>query len=406
VLRSCLAVATAVGALRAALGAAQAGPEGEIAIGMSVPLSGGCASSGLSMVSGIEAGFREINRRGGIHGRRLRLVAVDDGFEPAETDRNVRDLVDKHRVFSLIGSVGSPSAIVSAQWANDRRVPLLAPMSGSRLLRRQPPDRYVMNLRPGFNEETEAVIAGLVDELGVPAARIGFLTPMDADGDAVRMGLARALKRRGYQRLGRNAHGDYPPCTLDVEEAVSRILDSPAPPLAVVMLCTTEVCAKFVRMVRREHLRAIYVALSMADSLSLARELGADGEGVVVSQVVPPVDGGASATAAFNASLGDQPPSSIAFEGYLATRLLAAGLERAGPSATAERFVDALERITDLDLGLAALVPWRGHDAAGRTCPLVIRRMRLQRFAWPDLARALGPHARALERRPAAVKRE
>ncbi|MEL6189457.1 MAG: ABC transporter substrate-binding protein, partial [Myxococcota bacterium] len=216
--------------------AAEAGPgfdDTTIRVGMSTVLSGSAAGLGQEMKRGVDMYFAVVNEKGGVHGRRLELTALDDGYEPARTAPNMRKLIDEHDVFAVVGNVGTPTAVVSVPIANEKKVPLFGALTGAGLLRRSPPDRYVLNFRASYNQEMKAMIDGLVDEAGIPPDRIAFFTQNDAYGDAGFSGAAKALRARGYDEIARNVHGRYQRNTVNVEDGLERILDARLQPLAV-----------------------------------------------------------------------------------------------------------------------------------------------------------------------------
>src|SRR5512136_718523 len=105
-----------------AVGARAAAGEGELAFGMVGMFSGAAKEMGKEVQTGIEVAFAAQNEAGGVHGRRLRLVAVDDGFEPARTAAAMRDLVEAKKVFGILGNVGTATAEVAIPYANEKGV--------------------------------------------------------------------------------------------------------------------------------------------------------------------------------------------------------------------------------------------------------------------------------------------
>ena len=114
------------------------------------------------MKLGIDAAFNVANTNGGVHGRQLRLVAVDDGYEPTRTAETMKQLYEQDRVFGIVGNVGTPTAVVALPYALERRMLFYGAFTGASLLRRDPPDRYVFNYRASYAEETDAVVRYLV----------------------------------------------------------------------------------------------------------------------------------------------------------------------------------------------------------------------------------------------------
>ena len=191
----------------------------EIVLGMSTVLTGAAANLGRDMQRGILVGLERENRGGGANGRKLRLIALDDGYEPARTAPNMRQLIEKGNVLAVIGNVGTPTAIVAVQLVDEGKTLLFPPFAGGPILRNDPPDRYVINFRAGYAEETTAMIDALIDIAGLRPEEIAFFTQRDNSGFA--MGTA-ALERHGLEDLGTVLHTVYERNTLAVEGAVGR----------------------------------------------------------------------------------------------------------------------------------------------------------------------------------------
>ncbi len=260
--------------------AAPARADEPILVEMSAALSGPAAGLGIGMKAGIEAYFRRVNRGGGVHGRRLELIARDDAYEPSRTGPNVRDLIERERVFAILGNPGTPTAAVSVPIANARRVPFIAPFTGAGLLRKTPPDRYVINLRASYAQETAEMVRGLVSEAGIRPADIAFFTQNDAYGDAGYAGALAALRAIGYQDAEQLPHVRYQRNTLDIEGPLARLLDPALHPRAVVMIGAYAPCARFITLAQREGMRALFVNVSFVqgDMLKHGGQIRVDSE--------------------------------------------------------------------------------------------------------------------------------
>ncbi|HET7501004.1 MAG TPA: ABC transporter substrate-binding protein [Kofleriaceae bacterium] len=222
----------------------------ELKVGMSGALSGPAAALGVGMRRGIEAYFARVNAAGGVHGRTLRLIALDDGYEPARAASNMHDLIDDNKVFAILGNPGTPTAAVSVPIASSKHVPLFGAFTGAGLLRKTPPDRYVINFRASYSQETAAMVRGIT-ELGIRPDEIAFFTQNDAYGDAGYSGGIAALKQLGYADAERLPHARYPRNTVDVEGAVARLLAPTLRPRAIIMIGAYKPCAKFIKLARR-----------------------------------------------------------------------------------------------------------------------------------------------------------
>src|SRR5262249_1345523 len=168
--------------------------DNEIRLGISAPFTGSAKELGNQMKLGIQTAFNLINESGGIHGRQLRLVAADDGYEPARAAETMKELYERQQVFGFIGNVGTPTAVVALPYALERRALFFGAFTGAGLLRRDPPDRYVFNYRASYAEETDAVVRYLVKMRGLRPEQIAVFAQQDAYGDSGFAGVAKAMR--------------------------------------------------------------------------------------------------------------------------------------------------------------------------------------------------------------------
>ena len=125
-------------------------PRDEIVLGTSTALTGPAADLGINMRAGILAAIDECNRAGGIHGRTLRLISLDDAYEPSKTAPNMRKLIEEEKVLAVVGNVGTPTAIAAVPIAVATKTPFYGAFTGAGMLRKTSPDRYVINYRASY----------------------------------------------------------------------------------------------------------------------------------------------------------------------------------------------------------------------------------------------------------------
>src|SRR5712675_1524102 len=172
----------------------------EIRFGMSANLSGAAKENGRQMRLGIDLAFNRVNDAGGVNGRMLKLIVADDGYEPARTAENMKQLYDKDQVFGFIGNTGTPNAAVSVPYALERRMLFFGAFTGASVVRHDPPDRYVFNYRPSYAEETDAAVRYLVKIRRIPPRQIAVFAQSDPFGDAGFSGVAKAFRVLGLGR--------------------------------------------------------------------------------------------------------------------------------------------------------------------------------------------------------------
>ena len=173
--------------------------DGEIKIGMSNAQTGRIGALGLQIRQGCAAYFTRINQAGGVGGRRLVLVDYDDRYEPVETVSNTERLIDQDKVFALVNFLGTPTCRAILPMVNEANIVLVGPISGAAILR-QPPQRLILNTRASYTEEAETLVAHLVTDLG--CQRIGLFRQDDSFGDAGRVAVLEALRRRSMVLVG------------------------------------------------------------------------------------------------------------------------------------------------------------------------------------------------------------
>jgi branched-chain amino acid transport system substrate-binding protein len=330
----------------------------EIRFGIAAPFSGAAKELGRQMKLGIDAAFNRVNDAGGVDGRMLRLIAADDGYEPTRTVEAMRQLYDKDQVFGIIGNVGTPTAAVAVPFALERRMLFFGAFTGSGILRRDPPDRYVFNYRASYAEETDATVRYLVKMRRLKPQQIAVFAQQDSYGDSGFQGVAKAFRAMGANDAA-ILRLNYTRNTVDVEDAVNQ-LKAQKNIKAVVMVSTYRAAARFIEKTKDLMPGLIYSNVSFVGSTALAEELKLLGpryaNGVIVTQVVPAVSGYSSVVLEYKNALAKyfpgEAPDYVSLEGYVAANVLIQGIKRAGPQFDTEKLIDVLENTRSLDLGL------------------------------------------------------
>ena len=344
----------------------------EIRFGISAPFTGAAKELGNQMRLGINAAFNLANDAGGIGGRQAKLVVADDGYEPTRTADTMKQLYDKQQVFGFVGNVGTPTAVVALPYALDHHALFFGAFTGADLLRRDPPDRYVFNYRASYAEETDAVVRYLVKMRHLRPEQIAVFAQHDAFGDAGFAGVAKAMRAlRGDDSAILRL--DYERNTVDVDNAIAGLRAHKTPIKAVVMVAAYRAAAKFIEKTRDLYPTMIYTNVSFVGSTALAGELMLLGpryaNGVIVTQVVPAVDGYSSAILKYRTALAKyfpgEAPDYVSLEGYVDGSLLLEGLKRAGPQPDTEKLVDGLETIRNYDMGLGTLISFSQSEHQG-----------------------------------------
>ena len=364
----------------------------DIVLGMSTALSGPAADLGKNMRQGVLVGLERANRAGGVHGRSLKLIALDDGYEPTRTAPNMRKLIERERVLAVIGNVGTPTAIAAVPIANEQKTLLFAPFTGAGVLRKNPPDRYVINYRASYAEETAAMIDALINIGKLKTDEIAFFTQRDGYGDAGFIGGITALKRHGLKDENTIVHARYERNTLAVENALANILIASTPPRAVIMVGAYAPCAKFIKLAVESGMDAMFLNVSFVGSAPLAREIGKMSPQVIVTQVVPhPQEKSLSMVNEYHADLIKLFPSATptfgSLEGYIASRILIKALGEIKGQPNRENVIDALESLGTFDMGLGGSLQLskQHHQASHRVWPTILRKGDFVSFRWENI---------------------
>jgi ABC-type branched-subunit amino acid transport system substrate-binding protein len=317
-----------------------------IVLGQAAVFTGPAAQLGLQMRNGIKAYLDHVNAKGGVHGRKLEVITEDDRYEQAVAPSASKKLIEEHRVFALLGYVGTPTGVAHLPVVTQAKVPLVGMFTGAEVLR-APFNRYVFHVRASYYDETEKIVEQVLSTGG---QKISVFYQDDAYGEAGRKGTELALERR---RMKIHSTGTVERNTVKVEQAAKTI--NASQPDAVVMVSAYTSIAAFVREMQKLGSGATFYNVSFVGSKALADALGKDGVGVAISQVVPFPWGTAVPVVKEYQQLakkaGFTDYNFSALEGFLTAKVMVEGLRRAGRNPTREGLVDALEKMSDVDLG-------------------------------------------------------
>jgi branched-chain amino acid transport system substrate-binding protein len=328
-------------------------------ISQSVALTGPLGDLGQAMHQGAKACFDAINARGGVHGRPIELVVLDDGYDVKRALGNLQSFLDDPDTFSLFSCMGTPMIAAMMPKVVETGIPFFAPFTGS-LIARPANARNVFHIRASYPEEAEQLVQHLAT-IGIK--RIAVAYQNNAFGKEVLDGARRAMERHKLPAgLALTVEND----ASDAVAAATRLADSN--PEAVLLGLAGKPTLDFVRAIRAKRRGLPLYALSVMGSAATLKALGEDAVGIAISQVVP------SPTASFTPVVRDfhqawkasgtaLEPSHLALEGYINGRAFAEALRRAGRGATRASFIDSTWGMTRYELGgfdIAFTQPGRG----------------------------------------------
>jgi len=363
----------------------------KIIIGSSAALTGFAGFLGSEYIKGAMSYINEVNQTGGVNGRKIEVISYDDAYDPALAVVNTQKLINQDKVFALFNYVGTPTAVKVMPLVDEAKIPLIGLFTGANALR-NPLDKNIFNIRASYYQETGTFIKGVVEELKL--SKIAVFYQYDAYGFDGLKGAQLALEKYNLKSA---AEASFERGILNVEAALEAIKASNAE--AVVMIGTYSPIARFVKLARAGGFNPIFHSVSFVGSEAFAKELGAAGDGVVVTQVVPPpveknlLYGVDDYLVALKKYYPDSDTSFGSLEGYVNAVILVEGIKRAGTDPTREKLITALESIDNYALGLASPVSFSAdnHQGMNRVYLTYIKDGKFVLFSdWQEYKKAQG----------------
>jgi branched-chain amino acid transport system substrate-binding protein len=336
-----------------------------ITLGMSSPFSGPNGAYGQDMKNTITAYLEQVNKAGGVNGRKIELVALDDGYETERTVANSKKLLDESKVFALLQYYGSsPTTQAMNDVFGPAKVPLVGTISGAGTLRQtvreNPNNRYMFNVRASYADETEAIVNQLV---GLGLKNIAVFYQNDGFGLSGLEGVKAALKKHNLEP---SAVGTVERNSLDVDAAVKSI--AKAAPQAVVMVTLYKPTAAFVKAMRKINQNPQFMTLSPVGADLLVKELGNDARGVGISQVMPyPFNDTTPVVREYQRLMQANKITNYSYygmEAYVTAKVMIEAIRRSGKELTREKLVQTLESMTTYDVG-GFRVSFNGNERTG-----------------------------------------
>ncbi|MBI5362250.1 MAG: ABC transporter substrate-binding protein [Planctomycetes bacterium] len=321
-----------------------------IHLGQACALKGPAAGLGQGMQAGLTACFTKVNSTGGIAGRKIELETVNDSYEPEACTAATKMLIEKSNAYALIGEVGTPTSKVAVPICTEAQVPFIGAFTGAELLR-TPHNKWVVNVRASYFQETEALAKALVDVKG--AKKFACFYQNDAFGQAGLEGIEKALERRGMKLVSK---GQFERNTVAIATGLADV--AAGAPDAVLMVGPYKPVAAFVKAARANTaLQASQLCtISFVGTMDLVKELGPSAEGVVVSQVVPfPWDTSVPVVKQYHEDMKaaglEAQIHFTSLEGYLSGRFFCEAFARVQGEPTRDALIETIQKSGAFDLG-------------------------------------------------------
>jgi branched-chain amino acid transport system substrate-binding protein len=318
----------------------------KILIGQTAGFTGTVAGGVKETTDGAKLYLDWVNKNGGVNGRKIELVSMDDAFDPKRAGANAKVLIEDKRVFALFLNRGTPHSEAIMPHLKAHGVPLVGPSTGADLLH-NPVNPYIFNVRAKYQSEAEK---GVVQLSSMGMGRIGVIHVEDSFGKDALAGATRGFALANLKPVGVFS---YDRASGKVDAAVQALLK--ADPQAAILIGSGANVAEIIAQVRKARNGMQLITLSNNSSSAFVKSLGENGRGVIVTQVFPNPKMAITGIAREMQKLAKETPgvpiSHQAMEGFASAKVLVEGLRRGGKNLTRASFMAGLEGLKDYDLG-------------------------------------------------------
>ena len=331
----------------ASQGQAAGAPGDVIKIGMVNDQTGANKGSGRGMKVGVDAYFKAVNEKGGVNGRKVELIAVDDQMVTDKTIDGLLKLVEEQKVFAVVGSVGTSNCVASLPIVKEYKLPFINPRTGASELR-TPVVKEVIHIRASYQQEVDKIVDQLVKQ---GAKRFAVFYQNDALGTDILTSTQNAVKRHGLSVVSK---GSFERRTTAVTAGLASIMEGK--PDAIIVGAVYAPGAEFIKLARKEGVTARLAACSFAGGSNLVKAVGPAAEGLIMSQVVPELDDlSLPITKECKEAIEKYPEevgfNTVSMEGCIAAKSMVMALEKAGNPPTQAGFLNAYESMKGADMG-------------------------------------------------------
>ncbi|WP_072681553.1 ABC transporter substrate-binding protein [Arcobacter sp. LA11] len=362
----------------------------EIKVGISAAFSGPAEKLGTNVRDGILTYFNKNNKSNTKH--KFKLIAYDDGYEPKAAAKNMRKLIEEDKVLAVLGNVGTPTANVTVPIANEKKTLLFGAFTGAGVLRKNPPERYIINYRASYAQETANMINGLLS-IGIKPKEIALFTQNDGYGNAGYFGVVRALNSRGLNHsIKKIQHGRYTRNTLNVEDGLSTILDSLEDIKAVIIVGAYAPAAKFIKLAKEDFPNAYFLNVSFVGSEALKNALGEETSNVIVTQVVPFYESDLPIVKEYLIDLKEYLPNAkpnfVSLEGYIVAKLFALAVnDLSSENISTENIINKILNMKNLDIGIGKKSDFNKnkYQFSDIIWPTIIKNNKFVELKWNEL---------------------
>jgi branched-chain amino acid transport system substrate-binding protein len=346
-LRHCLATLSLMIGCTTAFAGDQGVTPGEIRLGASMVLSGPLGGQTKEFLVGSNLYFDAVNASGGVHGRKISYVTLDDGFDVKRAVENTKKLLNEDKVFMIYNNTGTAQTAAILPLIKETDTVVFGPVTGASLFR----DNFnplVFNVRASYDNEARRILAQM-KLIGLK--RVAVFCPDDGLGNALLGALKRASAAEDFPFV---AEIRFDPKQPDFAAAAAATVA--ANPQAVVVGTAGTTFPEYIQAVLKTSARPGFYGFSVASPGVVNRVLKEQARGIILAQIMPSLRSTNTPVVAEYIKLqqakspGTKPTASQ-LEGFVHARLLVEGLKRTGPDLTTKNFIRAMEGIGEISLG-------------------------------------------------------
>lgn len=352
----------------------------QVVVGTSVALSGTLAYMGKAIEEGMKVYFDEVNQKGGVNGRKIRLITYDDEFKPAKTVANAKLLVERDNALALVGVLGTPTVLAAYEYLQEKRVPMIGALSISDAVS-TPPRDLIYALPSPQSTEAAAYIDYAVKNLN--AKRVAILYQNDSWGKPAMEVAEKRLATHGMKVVESQT---FERLATDLTSQVFRLKES-NPDVVIVYALGQQAASFFKAAEKLSWNPTVFGAGGLNDSKFI--EL-LDGKPVklYVASYYDPIDGDNPAIRQFVDAYGKMfsgnKPSSLALMGYSAASVFTEALRRTGDQPSRAAITKAMDGLKNFDQKIGPKItfePMTGsaYSRRGQT-GVVLMELKGQRF--------------------------
>ena len=317
--------------------------KGDFVIGSSLDLSKSLKLEGEKMREGLDTYIRKVNREGGVRGRKVKLVVLDDGYDPQQARKNVETLINKHKTNIILSSLGSPTTAAYLDMIKEKKVLVAFPFTGSPVLR-DPSYSHILHLTPPYDQIELALFKYGLEKLR--AKRFSLFAQSDEMTEGVKKILEMAgVKKENYNFLG------YERNTTDFSKQVKQMEEFK--PNAIVLLSTSRAATEFLRQVGVEDLvgkKILGIQLGDIAFKEFIKQQGLQNIFFDI-QTVPNPESDLPILKEYRKEMGNKKPDAYSAVAYVAAAIFFDILKKIEGPITNEAIIAATEKTKSYNLG-------------------------------------------------------